>query len=204
MTVREPPVIATWLLKRLVTCRRKESLFGDLFEEYQTGRTAGWYWRETAAALLVSAQRQGRLLFSRCAAQVILVLIAQSALLLGAAALASEHPQVCWASPVLQKDSTIVTICVGVTELAIALMLWIGSQWRPVFQAQRATLIRLSISAFAAVGLSAGALTWASTSSCALAPLPHARASPTTFCTQGSNRIADGRHVIESAECRSP
>jgi hypothetical protein len=51
MTLRTPPRAATWLLKHFGPAYRRESLAGDLFEEYQRNRTPGWYWRQTAAAV---------------------------------------------------------------------------------------------------------------------------------------------------------
>ena len=71
MTMRQPPALAAWLLKQFVSGYRSESLSGDLFEEYQTGRTPGWYWREVIAALLVSVRCRARLLLSRYAAEII-------------------------------------------------------------------------------------------------------------------------------------
>jgi hypothetical protein len=55
---RAPPAAAAWLLRRLVAADRSDALLGDLFEEYQAGRTTGWYWRETLIALFIS-MRQG-------------------------------------------------------------------------------------------------------------------------------------------------
>jgi hypothetical protein len=75
MTVRQPPALAAWLLRRFVSGYRSESLAGDLFEEYQTERTPGWYWREVMAALLVSARCRARLLFSRYTAEIILLIV---------------------------------------------------------------------------------------------------------------------------------
>jgi hypothetical protein len=75
MTMRQPPALAAWLLRRFVSGYRSESLLGDLLEEYQTGRTPGWYWREVIAALLVTAQCEARLLLARYAAQIILLIV---------------------------------------------------------------------------------------------------------------------------------
>lgn len=75
MSRREPPFLAAWLLDRLVTWDRKEALLGDLFEEYQAGRTAGWYWRETFVALLISMRGAARRLCSPRRAHFILRII---------------------------------------------------------------------------------------------------------------------------------
>jgi hypothetical protein len=75
MSSREPPLVAAWLLNRFVAWDRKESLLGDLFEEYQAGRTAGWYWRETVVALLISMRGGIRRFFSDRRAHFILRII---------------------------------------------------------------------------------------------------------------------------------
>jgi len=75
MTMRQPPPLAAWLMKRFVCGYRNEALLGDLLEEYQTGRTAGWYWREVIAALLVSVRCGVRWLLSRYAAEIILLIV---------------------------------------------------------------------------------------------------------------------------------
>ena len=51
VSVRSPPVLASWLLAHLATGYRRESLVGDLLEQYQEGQSAGWYWRQVAIAL---------------------------------------------------------------------------------------------------------------------------------------------------------
>jgi len=51
MTKRRPPALAAWLLKRLGIADANEPLVGDLTEEFQNGRSASWYWRQTASAL---------------------------------------------------------------------------------------------------------------------------------------------------------
>ena len=75
MTLRRPPRLAAWLLKRFASGYRSDSLSGDLLEEYQTGRTPGWYWREVIAALLVSARCGVGWFFSRYAAEILLLIV---------------------------------------------------------------------------------------------------------------------------------
>ena len=57
MKPTQPPAVATWLLKRLASGERQESLIGDLIEQYRQGRSASWYWRQVLMAILVSAAK---------------------------------------------------------------------------------------------------------------------------------------------------
>ena len=47
-----PPRLADWLLLRLVYGPRRQSLIGDLHEQYERGRSAPWYWRQSIKAIL--------------------------------------------------------------------------------------------------------------------------------------------------------
>jgi len=49
----EPPPIASWMLEHCIPGRRDQALAGDLEEAFQAGRTNGWYWRQSLAALAV-------------------------------------------------------------------------------------------------------------------------------------------------------
>jgi hypothetical protein len=53
MREQQPPWVATWLAQRLVSGPRRESLLGDLIEQYRQGRSGIWYWRQVLAAILV-------------------------------------------------------------------------------------------------------------------------------------------------------
>jgi len=52
MMSSRPPRLADWLLLRLVSGPRRESLIGDLHEQYQRGRSTAWYWRQTLKTIL--------------------------------------------------------------------------------------------------------------------------------------------------------
>ena len=53
MTDRQLPRVATWLAHRLVPGPRRESLLGDLIEQYREGRSGRWYWRQVLVAIVV-------------------------------------------------------------------------------------------------------------------------------------------------------
>ena len=57
MSIAPPPRVATWLLERLASGPKRESLIGDLAEQYRRGRSSAWYWRQVFMALLVSTTR---------------------------------------------------------------------------------------------------------------------------------------------------
>jgi hypothetical protein len=68
MSAVEPPRLASWLLGRFVCGQRRESLIGDLDEQFGQGRSSSWYWRQVLSAILVAAARdlrQHKLLASR-------------------------------------------------------------------------------------------------------------------------------------------
>jgi hypothetical protein len=54
MSWRRPPIVATWLLQHLGDRYRRNELVGDLMEEYQLGRSYGWYWRQALSALFAA------------------------------------------------------------------------------------------------------------------------------------------------------
>jgi uncharacterized protein involved in exopolysaccharide biosynthesis len=53
-----PPRLADWLLQRLATGRRQQSILGDLHEQYRRGRSVAWYWRQTITTILVGPMKQ--------------------------------------------------------------------------------------------------------------------------------------------------
>lgn len=55
MSDQQPPALATWVAQRLMSSPRRESLLGDLIEQYRQGRSSVWYWRQVCAAIVVGA-----------------------------------------------------------------------------------------------------------------------------------------------------
>lgn len=56
----EPPRVADWLVTRLLSTTRAESLVGDLHEQYRRGRSPGWYWRQAIEVCAFSLARDLR------------------------------------------------------------------------------------------------------------------------------------------------
>lgn len=60
MSWRRPPILATWLLQHLGDRYRRDELVGDLMEEYQLGRSHGWYWWQVVSALSAACRNRVR------------------------------------------------------------------------------------------------------------------------------------------------
>ena len=54
--MKQQPALAKWLLGRF-SSNVSDSLLGDLQEEYETGRSTWWYWKQVVNAILVSTGR---------------------------------------------------------------------------------------------------------------------------------------------------
>jgi carboxymethylenebutenolidase len=55
MNRRPPPIFATWLLQHVGNQYQRDALIGDLIEEYHSGRSQAWYWRQVGLALLANS-----------------------------------------------------------------------------------------------------------------------------------------------------
>ena len=58
MKASAPPVLATWLLTRLASGEKSESLIGDLIDQHGHGRSSAWYWRQTIGAIVTGFATQ--------------------------------------------------------------------------------------------------------------------------------------------------
>ncbi len=60
MNTAQRPRLASWLLRRFVAGPQRESLIGDLDEQFVRGRSSFWYWRQVLSAILVFVARDLR------------------------------------------------------------------------------------------------------------------------------------------------
>jgi hypothetical protein len=61
MSHANPPSAARWMLDHLMPGEANEALAGDLSEEFHTGRSAAWYWRQVLSALSIRCTRELRI-----------------------------------------------------------------------------------------------------------------------------------------------
>jgi len=87
MRLRTPPQLATWLLRHAGPRYRRDSLVGDLFEEYQRGRSRGWYWQQTLSALLTGL----RVRLPKFVLNVVLRVLIELGIIVGGIALAQSN-----------------------------------------------------------------------------------------------------------------
>jgi hypothetical protein len=62
MNLRQPPALALRLLDRLGFSARNPALTGDLLEEFRSGRSTAWYWRQTLVLIRTQLFRDARTL----------------------------------------------------------------------------------------------------------------------------------------------
>jgi hypothetical protein len=124
------PAVAEWLLTR-IGVPRNESLMGDLVEEYHSGRSALWFWRQTAIAVAITVVRDiqnHKLLAVRAMATGWLLTLAWWQLLI----LAQPRPGV-WGKHTLWGISSRLTIL-----LCPALIGWVVAR---THRAQQASMV---------------------------------------------------------------
>jgi hypothetical protein len=165
VTDRIPPRMASWLLRHLGPSYGRDSLAGDLFEEYQAGKTRAWYWRQVLAAAWIARTEAIRIQWRpRAALSALLRFTIEVTALIGVGALSQQHRLVCplggmsrIASLIMLVGSTGLCISIGLYLLICALPRLVRSR-----KARRSPpVLKKLIAVFAVTALSTGTLTWA-------------------------------------------
>lgn len=60
MKRENPPAAARWILEHLVPGKKNDALAGDLLEEFGSGRSTLWYWRQVLSAFVVGSAKEAR------------------------------------------------------------------------------------------------------------------------------------------------
>lgn len=169
---RVPPRSATWLLHQLGPRYGRDSLAGDLYEEYQVNRTRAWYWRQVVVAIWVgritgvrALVQNAALLFSRTTLSVLLRVATEAAAIIGAIALSQQFRQACALATMSHIAS--IAMAVGAIGLSISVGLYlsvcVSPRARRASQARRSPpILKRLMAIFTVTALSAGTLTWAS------------------------------------------
>jgi hypothetical protein len=200
---RVPPRSAMWLLRQFGPRYGRESLAGDLYEEYQLNRTRAWYWRQVVVAIWVGRitgvrlliQKVG-LLLSRTTLSVPLRIATEAAAIIGAVALSQQFRQACALAAMSHVAS--VAMVIGAIGLSISvglyLSLCLSPRARRASQARRSpSLLKRLMAVFTVTALSAGTLTWASGNSHMSQQCAFQGSSATVFASNANHRHSYGK-----------
>jgi hypothetical protein len=156
MRERTPPPLALWLLRHWGSAYHRESLEGDLIEQYQEGRSRIWYWRQVAASILIA---QGRLLRAvpwAAATRVLFRCLAEAAALIAVLAVADRARRT-HSLAELMSGGFVGTLAVLLAVASISVLVLIRTHRRRRAHALVNTLMLL----FGVIALGVGTLTWA-------------------------------------------
>lgn len=157
MMKRSPPAVATWLVSHFASDYQRDSLVGDLIEQYQQGASRLWYWKQVGVALLVASAKVLRPTLAVWAARILLRVVAESVAVTGLASLFFELRRA--DGPDFFRSALIACI---VLLASIASLGFHASVARGL-RKQRHPAIKRLLAPFAAVALSLATLTWAGT-----------------------------------------
>jgi len=135
MKPRTPPRLAEWLLQRLAASYRRDSLLGDVLEQYQQGRSRAWYWGQVGSASSWALLRFARSATVTRAARVILRVTGEILAILGIVSVSTLEARLALGA--------FAVLCFALSS------------------ARTNVLLKRIASAFAIVTLGAATLTWA-------------------------------------------
>jgi hypothetical protein len=159
MMTRSPPALATWLLEHFASEYQRDSLVGDLIEQYHRGRSRFWYWKQVVAALLVASAKALRPTLAVSAVRVLLRLAAESIAVTGLVSLLCAVRSVDTPAS-FARAALIATVVL----LAVIASLGFRASIAGSPPKRRHPAIKRLLAAFAAITLSVATLTWADTS----------------------------------------
>ena len=162
MTERSPPKLAWWLLKHWGSPYQGEALAGDLFEQYQEGRSRAWCWRQVIAAIVLARWRFVGALPWAAVGRLLSYLLAETAAVL-AAVVVVDHERHAQSLPA-QISPTFFGILLGLIVIACTGFLASARPGGRVLGGVRGRAATMALLlAFGVIALGVGTLTWALT-----------------------------------------
>jgi cytochrome bd-type quinol oxidase subunit 2 len=158
MNTRKPPGLAIWLLERVSTGYRGESLAGDLIEQYALGKSRLWLWRQVAAAIVLAKRRSLEPRLLRIMKKVAFRLLTEISIVLALVMIIDQTRRSHSLSDMLSPTFS-ATIAF---PIAAALVGFVLSR-RSSRSRRQPAVFNYLIALFALAALGAGTLTWAST-----------------------------------------
>jgi hypothetical protein len=157
MMKRSPPALATWLLAHFASDYQRDSLAGDLIEQYHLGRSRCWYWKQVVAALVVAGAKVLRPALAVSVARILLRVAAESVAVTGLVSLFYELRRV--DSPAdFFRPALIASVVLLASIASLGLHASIAGGPR-----KRHPAIKRLLAPFAAITLSVATLSWAGT-----------------------------------------
>lgn len=157
--MKKPPRLAAWLVAHLATRYARDSLLGDLLEEYGQGRSSLWYWKQVAIATGLKVCNALRITGQRSVARSLLGGMAAAFWITAIIALLRQSNG---ASTCSSHSSQILLACLGAVCFTTSML------WRREEGIRRRGLRRGLLLVSVTVALSTATLTWAGTTTRAL------------------------------------
>ena len=158
MMKRSPPALATWLLTHFASDYQRDSLVGDLIEQYYQGGSRFWYWKQVVAALVVASAKVLRPTLAVSAARILLRVAAESVAVTGLVSLFYE-----WRRVDAPADFFRSALIACIVLLASIAALGFHASIAGSLRKRRHPAIKRLLAPFAAIALSVATLTWADT-----------------------------------------
>ena len=158
MIKRSPPALATWLLAHFASEYQRDSLAGDLIEQFHLGRSRWWYWKQVIAALVVSGAKVLHVALAVSVGRILLRVAAESVAVTGLISLFYELRRVDSLAGLLRP-----ALIAGVVLLASIASLGLHASVAGGPRKRRHPAIKRLLAPFAATMLSVATLSWAGT-----------------------------------------
>ena len=116
-----PPSVATWMLEHMTV---NEALAGDLLEDFRSGRSRGWYWRQVLGAIAIRCMREIRGHANVMLFAALWSMLAPAWLLV----IGNTEERFNFSARIWQMDWPWSTVCdVGLLLGASVLFIWVGA-----------------------------------------------------------------------------